>query len=167
MRLPRVRFTVRRMMISVVVAAVLLAVLIPISGRLLWLYRAPQSFNLVGGEIKPRWFWLKTPAQVGQPVPVHCSYTTNVGPSVPSGLIYKLSAEVLLIDSAGKVVETCRRTHYVVAHGEARKEVPEELDGTLTPRHPGDYTVRYETQVTDLFGRTGKVAIHTGGFTAQ
>jgi hypothetical protein len=167
MRLPRVRFTVRRLMIAVAVVAILLVVLVLISGRLLWLYRAPQSFNSVGGVIKPRWILLKKPAQVGQPVPVHCSYTTNVGPWVPSGLIYKLATEVQLIDSAGKVVETCRRTHYVVAHGEARKEVPEELDGTLTPRHPGNYTVRYETQVTDLFGRTGKSAIHTSGFTAQ
>jgi hypothetical protein len=167
MRLPRVRFTIRRMMIAVAVVAIVLVLGIPISGRLLWLYRAPFSINLVGGNIEPRWISLGKPAPVGQPVQVQCSYTTGVGASVPSGLIYKLSAQVQLIDRAGVVLETFRRTHYMVAHGEARKEMPEELACILTPLRPGSYTVRYETHVTDLFGRTGKVAIHTGGFTAQ
>jgi hypothetical protein len=54
MRTPRLRFTVRQMMVIVAIVAVALIVAIPVSNRLLWLYRAPSSINLVGGVLVQR-----------------------------------------------------------------------------------------------------------------
>jgi hypothetical protein len=163
-KLPRVRIWL--LMLAVAVVAVTLAV-IPVFNRLLWLYRAPLSINLVGGKIEPRWLGLEKPARVGRPVPVQCSYNTSINASIPSGLIYTLTAEVKLVDSAGSVLEAHRQTHRLIARGKAGKEEWEELNCTLTPRRPGDYAVRYEVNATDQFGRTGNVAIHTGGFIAR
>jgi hypothetical protein len=167
MKIPRLRFTVRRMMVIVAIAAIALMFAIPVVSRLLWLYKSPSSINLVGGAVEPDWIVLRTPAPVGRPVPVQCSYRASIAPSIPSGLIYKLSVEIQLIDATGTVLETCRQSHYLIARGKKGEEDWNELACTLTPRQPGSYMVRYDVQATDLFGRTGRVASHTGGFTTQ
>lgn len=159
-RMPRI--TIRRMMVVVAIVAVLLCVGIPIGDRLLWLYRAPLSLNLIGAGIAPDWKGLKTPARVNQPATVGCSYHAHIGSTIPSGLIYTVRARLSLVDTRGAVVASQERTHRLIAGGDWRA-IQDELSYPVIVSQPGWYRVRCEMEATDLFGRKGVVAIHTGG----
>ena len=167
MRLPRIKFTVRRMMIAVALFAVAFVVVgIPVCDRLLWLCQAPFSTNLVMTSLKPEWLWLKAGTSAGKPVTIRCPYVTTIGSSIPKGLPYRVVAEVKLIDPEGAVVESRRQISYPVA-GTGWGTSRGELKYDVTPPRPGFYTVRYEATATDLFGRTGEADCTTGGFQAR
>jgi hypothetical protein len=151
MRLPRIRFTVRRMMIFVAIAALSLVFLVPIFSKLRYLYNTPYSASFVWTNVVPRGPALIGPAIAGQPVPIHCLFDTTFSDRVPSGIPYQVTIEVQMIDrKTGIVEETHRQSRYVRAgKGVARAE----LNLNLTPSHAGDYRVRYEGTSHDLVGR--------------
>jgi hypothetical protein len=154
-------------MVLVAVLAVVLVVVTPLLERLFWLYKAPLSINLISARIDPRWVVLEKRPRVDQPVMIECSYQTGIGSSVPSGLPYRILIDIRLTDSAGTVIRVHQRTFKLISGTQSGMGVRGELSCAMTPRRPGRHTVRYEMHATDLFGRTGSIASHTGGFSAQ
>lgn len=153
------------MMIGVAAAALALVVLVPIGRRLHWLYQAPQSFNLVVCNFSPRLVRLAGPAPVGQPISIRCPYKIHISDAIPTGLPYRVSVQILLMDPKTMAVEEAHeRVHHVFA---GQGELNGELVYDLTPRRPGGYWVRYEAYVSDLFDRNGNVGIQTDGFSAR
>jgi len=180
MRLTRLRFTVRTMMIGVAVVALCIVVLTPLSHRLIWLYRnPPTTLALFAGKIdfvpvhspssgttsQAR----RGPAPVGQPLEAESSYDVSILPSVPSGLIYWGSVEVKLTDSSPTrvVLESHNDKFMLIAGKNSWDRKQGRFSCKLTPPTPGQYFDRYEVYLTDPFGRKTMVACSTGGFQAK
>ena len=154
MRLPRVRFTVRQMMILIAI----FAFSIPITSTLFYtigfVYNNPFSASIVRVKNSPRELRTGKSIRLGQTVPIHYEYEVSFDETVPSGLPYKAILEVQLIDSKTRVVEEAHwMTRYVLAgkgvtHGDFSCE--------LKPIHAGEYRVRYEGLGSDLLGRKSK-----------
>jgi hypothetical protein len=175
MRMPRVRFTMRTMMMAVVLVALALAFAVPASQRVFWLYKHP----LLGGasllyrhaqlDDAARLNPAKPSYRVGQSIPLEATYAFTPGPWIPAGLPYRVTVEVKITDlkTFRTVYETYRKTHYALTDAGSSGSRG-EVHCNLTPRKPGEYAVRYELHVTDLLGRTRRdVAVATGWFIAQ
>jgi hypothetical protein len=168
MRVPRVRFTIRRMMGAVVVVALFLVVASPVAKSLIWLYHTPNSINGIDCDLGFRVLQFGgIAASVGRPVPVPFLSECESDPHAPPGLPYRVAVEVKLINvttgnvRTGPVEETHETTHLLVTGIDSWRRIRRELDGTVTPRHPGRYVIRYEVHATDLFGRSGTTASYT------
>jgi hypothetical protein len=81
MKLPGMRFTVRRMLVAVAIFALILVA--PVSKSLIWLHGAPKSYSLIRCSLDPWSDGLKKPVSVGQAVPVHFPYQCEMPPSTP------------------------------------------------------------------------------------
>jgi hypothetical protein len=176
MRLPRVRFTIRRMMVAVAVVALALVIVPPAYVRLAWLYSTPpKTLGLFAAEVNP--VLPTTPegrpgpriCSSGEPVQVQCDYKTGLLPRVPSGLPYSVVVVVKLMDDQSKrtVLESHRESYFLVAGSESWNEGRGRFTCDLTPRSPGHYFVRYEVNFTDLFGREALGACNTVGLEAK
>jgi hypothetical protein len=178
MRLPRVQFTIKRMMVAVAVVALALVLVPPAYDRLAWLYNTPPgSGALFAAGVNP----VRSPTPVsassprpssipvGQPFHVQCDYNTSLLPRVPTGLIYRATVEVKLMDRLvkGTVFESHRKPYFLISGMDPWKEGHGRFKCDLTPRRPGWYIVRYEIHFTDLFGREAMGACNTGGFSAR
>jgi hypothetical protein len=154
MRLPRVRFTVRQMMILIAIIAFSIPIISAVIYRMAFVYNNPLSANIVWVKNIPRALRTGKSIRLGQTVPIRYEYEVSYDETVPSGLPYKVILEVQLIDSKTRVVEEAHpMTQYVLAgkgktHGDFRCE--------LKPVHAGDYRVRYEGLSSDLLGRKSK-----------
>lgn len=170
MRLPRVRFTVRTMMVAVAVVALALVFVIPASVRLFWLYNTPSSVKLftAGVDYRPIRSTSQGPFTVGQAVPAQCSYKCKALPVIPTGLIYRASVVANLMDpKSWKTLESHRETHFLISGIGSWKGIQGKFSCGLTPRRPGRYMVQYEVNVTDLFGRRDRAALNTDAFQAR
>jgi hypothetical protein len=185
MRLPRVRFTVGRLMIVVAVVAVALAVMIPVYRRLKWLYDSPSSFSFFHAIIDrdPRSPEERSVSQsgtrhvvtrpvtkiaFGKPFLARCSYEYGASPSIPTGLIYRVSVETKLMDASTRaVIESRQERHFLIAGLGSRKIIRGASSCNLTPPRPDIYLVRYEIHVTDMFGREGLAASGSETFRMQ
>jgi hypothetical protein len=154
MRLPRVRFTVRQMMILIAIFALLIPIISTAFYMMLFMYNNPFSATGVRVKNSPRRLRTGKSIRLGQTVPIHYENEVSFDEIVPSGLPYKVILEVQLIDSKTRVVEQAHRmTRYVLAgkgvtHGDFSCE--------LKPVHAGEYRVRYEGLGSDLLGRKSK-----------
>jgi hypothetical protein len=176
MGMPRVRFTVRTMMVAVVVVALTLVFAVPACQRVFWLY---QHALIGGASILYRHAQHDDAARlnpsnptyrVGQPIPLEANYAFTPGSWTPAGLPYRVTVEVKITDPTTfrTVYETYRRTHYALTDAGSSEGARGEVHCSLTPRQAGLHAVRYELHVTDLFGRTQRdVAVATGWFTAK
>src|SRR5580693_1710089 len=114
MRLPRMRFTIRSMMFAVAVVAIAIVVLPLAYVRLVWLYNTPPTTNalFVGGVYpvrSPGYLAQPRPSfhPVDQPVQVQCDYDTGLLPRIPTGLPYRITVVIKLMDSfPGTVLES-------------------------------------------------------------
>jgi len=176
MRLPRVRFTIRRMMVTVAVVALALVIVPPVYVRLAWLYSTPPTtLALFAAEVNPVILTteegrpLPRIYSVGHPVQVQCDYKTGLLPRVPSGIPYRVEVVVKLMDDLSKrtVLESHRESYSLVAGSASRNEGQGRFTCDLTPRSPGHYFVRYEVNFTDLFGREALGACNTVGLEAK
>ena len=176
MRSPRLRFTIRRFMVAVAVAAFALVLVPPSYHRLVWLYNTPPTTSAlfaagVNPAPSPRPAGQRRPWQhpVGRPYRVQADYNTSLLPRVPGGLPYKVRVEIKLMDHLrkGTVFESHRTSFFLLAGDDSRNEGRGRFACDLTPRGPGQYVVRYEVWFTDVFGREAMGACHTGGFQAQ
>jgi hypothetical protein len=170
MKLPRVRFTIRRLMLA-------LSFLPPVHVRLAWLYdHPPPTFAPFVAGVNP--VFPPTPAThprpkfhpVGQPFAVECDYETGILPGVPTGLPYRARVEVSLINNLSKgrtVFELHRKSFLLIAGLDSWKEERGRFACTLTPAGPGQYVVRYEIHFTDLFGREVMGACQTASLQAK
>ena len=154
MRLPRVRFTVRQMMILIAIIAFSIPIISTVIYRMAFVYNKPMSANIVWVKNFPRALRTGKSIRLGQTVPIRYEYEDSFDETVPSGLPYKVILEVQLIDSKTRVVEEAHRmSRYVFAgkgmtHGDFSCE--------LKPVHAGDYRVRHEGLSSDLLGRKSK-----------
>jgi hypothetical protein len=154
MRLPRVRFTVRQMMIVIAIFAFSIPMIHTLVDRRVFVYNNPLSANIVWVKNSPRKLRTGKSIRLGQTVPIRYEYDVSFDETVPSGLPYKVILEVQLIDSKTRVVEEAyRMTRYVLAgkgvtHGDFSCE--------LKPLHAGEFRVRYEGLSSDLLGRKSK-----------
>jgi hypothetical protein len=164
------------MMIAVALVALALVVLPPAYVRLAWLYNTPPTtLALFAAEVNP----VRPPTgrprpqthQVGQRVKVECDYTVGLLPRVPTGLPYKVSVVIKLMDDLSKskntVFESHQKTYLLVAGKESWNERRGRFMCDLTPLSPGQYIVRYEVNITDLFGREALGACNTLGLQAN
>jgi hypothetical protein len=164
------------MMVAVALVALALLLLPPAYIRLVWLYHTPPTtLALFAAEVNPvcpptppcqpfRWIH-----SVGQPVQVQCDYKTGILPRVPTGLPHRVTVVVKLIDdlSKGTTFESHQKSYVLVAGMDSWTENHGRFKCDLTPRSPGQYFVRYEVTITDLFGREALVACHTLGLQAR
>ena len=178
MRLPRLQFRVRTLMIGVAVVAVALLIVIPATSRLIWLYNTPGSVNLIAGTVvyRPirslRQHTAGKPANrtfpVGQPVPAQCSYQCSMSRIIPGGLLYRATVVANLMDAkTWTVLESHKENHILIAGLGSWKAMRGTFSCNLTPTRPEYFMVQYEINVTDLFGRKNRAALHTDGFQAQ
>ena len=175
MRMPRVRFTVRTMMVAVVVVALTLVFAVPACRRVFWLYKhaltggASILYRHAQHDDAARLNPASPTYRVGQPVPLEATYAYTPGSWIPSGLPYRVTVEVKITDPTFRVVyETYLETHYALTDAGSSEGARGTVHCALTPRQPGLHAVRYELHVTDLFGRTQRdAALATGHFTAQ
>src|SRR5215813_8564501 len=125
MRMPRVRFTVRTMMVAVVVVALTLVFAVPACQRVLWLYKhaltggASILYRHAQHNDAARLNPAKPTYRVGQPIPLEATYAFTPGPWIPAGLPYRVTAEVKITDPTTfrTVYETYRKTHYALTDG--------------------------------------------------
>ena len=160
-------------MIAVALFAPLLLVVIPVARSLIWLYNAPKSIGNVHCSLNPWSDKFRRPILAGQTFGLYYPYFCEMGSWIPPWLPYKVRVEVRVIDgsmgdySTGTVLETHQNTHTLMngigSWGRARNE----LEFDFKPNRPGPYIIRYETHVTDVFGRSGRVECNTAGFTAR
>jgi hypothetical protein len=154
MRLPRVRFTIRQMMILIAISAFSIPIISTLYYTISFMHNNPFSASVVWVKNSPRELRTGKSIRLGQTVPIHYEYEVSFDETVPSGLPYKAILEVQLIDSKTRVVEEAHRmTRYVLAgkgvtHGDFSCE--------LKPIHAGEYRVRYEGLSSDLLGRKSK-----------
>jgi hypothetical protein len=170
----RVRFTVRTMMIVVATTSLLIVLLIPASQRLIWLYKNPPvTLPLFDGGAA--WVGAHSPKQIrpgyfpaGQPVETECVYGVRILPNVPSGLIYRGSVDVKLMDKRtnGTVFETQQKNFTLISGNGSLSSSKGRFTFSMTPPLPGSYFVRHELCATDLFGRKVMIACYTGAFQA-
>jgi hypothetical protein len=165
------------MMVLVAVAALSLVIAIPVGHRLIWLYQRPVSAVLFIGGVefspirspdpdaagRPR----HAPFLLGRPVEARCSYRCEPLPSVPAGLLFRVSIVTNLMNPPFTVLESLRESHLLVAGVSGWKDLRGEFSCRLTPRQPGSQMVQYEVIVTDIFGRERRAALHTSGFEAK
>ena len=171
MRVPRVRFTVRRMMVAVAIFALVLVVAIPIFKSLIWLYNAPNSITDFHSSLDPWSDRIRKPVSVGQSVALHFPYLCEMGSSLPRWVPYRVNVEVKVIYalpgqdySTGTVEEAREKTHILIKGVDSWRTARGKLNFELTPRRPGNYIIRYETHATDVFGRNGMAECNTAGF---
>jgi hypothetical protein len=162
-------------MIVVAAASLSIVPLIPVSHRLIWLYKTPPtSLSLFDGGAA----WVPAHSlrqvrsgrfQVGQPVETECIYGVRILPNVPSGLVYRGSVLVKLMDNMtkGTVFESHQKNFTLISGYDSWNSSNGHFTFKMTPRSPGSYVVRHELCATDLFGRKVMVACYTGGFQAQ
>ena len=154
MRLPRVSFTVRQMMILIAISAFSIPVISTLYYVISFVYNNPFSASIVRVKNSPRELRTGKSIRLGQTVPIQYDYEVSFDEIVPGGLPYKVILEVQLIDEKSRVVEEAHRmTRYVLAgkgvtHGDFSCE--------LKPIHAGEYRVRYEGLSSDLLGRKSK-----------
>lgn len=122
MRLPRMRFRLRTMMVAVVVVAVVFASIIPACQRVLWLYK----HSLTGGasilyrhaqhDVAARANPGKPSYPVGQPIPLEATYGFTPGSWIPTWLPYRVTVEVKITDPTRflTVYESYRKTQYAL-----------------------------------------------------
>lgn len=177
MRLHRVRFTMRTMMATVAVLALVLAFIIPAISRLMWLYYTPRSSQMFisGVTFRP----IRSTKQdtsglprsplfpVGQPVAAQCYYQCEPLPSVPKGIPFRVSVVSNLMNPPFTVIESQQESHLLISGLGSWKALQGTFSCRLTPRRAGSYMVQHEVNVTDVFGRKSRVALHTDGFEAR
>lgn len=162
MSLPRIRFTLRTLMVLVAILACELVVLIPVGQRLVWLYRSPTGSTPFVAEIG--YGSIRSPVLEGEPVRLDCHYQIGCRPGVPAFLPYHVSIQVKLSNFPGPAVHDAHEeTFYVVSGTESAGDRRGQIRCALKPPGPGSYSVRFEIFTTDLFGRTTMAACHTGG----
>src|SRR3954452_6323158 len=157
MNFPRMRFTVRRMMIAVALAALIFTVATPVSDRLVWLSHNPRSVHIVSPSINtafPRALARCSPVPVGQSTRSRMTFECRLDSSIPSGLAYRCSVVARLTDrSSGAVLKSYRKTRWVIAGMGSWQRFRDELAFDLTPRRSGSYAVKYDHRVRDMLGR--------------
>jgi hypothetical protein len=166
------------MMIAVAIFALGLVFVIPVLKGLIWLYGEPRSCYLVRCSLDS-WSdslpWsdsLRKPVAVGQIIPVRFPYVCEMGPAnPPAWLPYKVSVDVRVIDvpsggnyKTGTVEETHTSTHFLMNGAGGWSTARGDLHFDLVPRHPGSYVIRYESRVTDAFGRNRIAECISAGF---
>lgn len=180
MRLPRVRFTVRRLMVAVAVVAVALVFIIPAVDRVIWLYNDPNApgsgYLFVSGykiyAIRSRNRDAVgqphgTPFPVGQAVWSQFSYQCEIQPQIPTGLPFRVSLVTNLMDPPFTVVESKQETYLLISGLASWKAFRRDLSCRFTPPRAGSYRVEHEISVTDLFGRKSWVGTASTEFEAQ
>jgi hypothetical protein len=154
MRLPRVRFTIRQMMILIAISAFLIPITIKLVYMFSFMYNYPFSASVVRMKNSPRELRTGKSIRLGQTVPVNYEYEVSFDEIVPSGLPYKVILEVQLIDSKTRVVEEAHRMTRCVLAGKGMTQG--DFSCELKPTHAGEYRVRYEGLGSDLLGRKSK-----------
>ncbi|MFO0950329.1 MAG: hypothetical protein U0835_04110 [Isosphaeraceae bacterium] len=176
---PPWRFTVRSAMIAVALVAVGIVFLLPVGQRLAWLWRTPGSVNLfaagvVAHQVLPTRVqvgsgpFVKFPA--GQPVAAVCTYDVSALPILEPGVPYRLTVGADLLDMSRTPwvpLESTYERFWLVSGSGAWGERRGTFAGRLTPRSKGEHAVQYWVRVADLYGRSARVALHTGGFQAE
>jgi hypothetical protein len=177
MRMPRVRLSVRGMMVVVAFAALTLVYVVPAGQRLVWLYGHPASVMNFSASIlckpAPGEPFQERPSrptyQVGHPFRMEVASTSIPAPWLPAGLSYRVDVVVRITDPTTftRVYETQRRSRRVRTGPVASGGEQETAVFALTPRQPGSYAVRYEETVVDFFGRASVNASATTFFDAK
>jgi hypothetical protein len=164
MRMPRFRFSVRRMMVAVAVIALLL----PVGYRLVWLYRNPGATFPPSVQVEkgPIHFQVDAATLVaGRPTDLQFTYECRLHPSIPSGLPYRLVVEAELKDpKSGAVEHSTRWTHRLISGAGKWNEVRREAAWRLTLPRDGNHHVGARMTLYDLFGNPCPAGSLGGGF---
>ncbi len=173
----RFRWTIRRMMVTVALAAIILYFAIPVAKGLIWLASNRGSTGMFWASIWPRPPVVELPQadlasptyQVGQPFRMEVAWQAKPTDWIPAGLAYRTELRVKIIDpTTSTIVEETQKqvrwltTGYPLPHDGWSIEM-----FSFTPRKPGKLAVQYELWVSDLFGRSSQDASSTFFFTAQ
>ena len=120
MELPRVRVTVRRMMIAV---AIDLALWFPSGPGVLWSYSQSLScsasilYRHVPSNAADQANPASPTSTLGHPVPQQATYSCTTGESIPAGFPYRITLEVKITDPTFVTVyQIYLETHYAITH---------------------------------------------------
>ncbi|WP_435006058.1 hypothetical protein P12x_003731 [Tundrisphaera lichenicola] len=165
MRLPRIRLSIRRMMAVVALAALGLVYVFPECQRLLWHYRHPEGVSMFGASVLVRPASSDTfpnyPAR--QPIRMQEDSTSDPAQWLPAGLWFRVDVVVRVTDPTNfaKVYQEQRRSRWVRS-GEVGSAGHRGTDiFEMTPPKVGSYALRFEQEMSDVFGRTGSNGLAT------
>jgi hypothetical protein len=153
------------MMILVAVIALAQVIITPIAKGIIYQYRMPFSSRLVWVDLTPRRLGSSKLISLGQTVATQCQYDIRFSKQLPSGLHYRVTVEVQMIESKTGIIEDIYRKKIYVRSGE--KSVRGEVAHDLKPFRRGHYRVRFESHVNDLFGRQSLPYIKSEYFEAR
>lgn len=140
-RLPRLRFTVRRLMVLIAIVAVLM----PVMQRAVWLYRHPIQLTSYGAGVV-----IQTSSR--RPLYIESQCDFSYSHPIPAGLPYWFTGEVKVVDAATGVTVASHRWHQLWISG-IYGQPRTNWTYNLPALRPGRYYVRGWFRGIDMLSR--------------